>query len=233
MRSLIWMVVAVIALLHGAQAQASSCAVAMDAPMVNVVPSTQDVRYDFSKGLRDLGAMRGRSGDVKASADQATGGLRYDKPELKMQVSWHVRIDNRDKVVCLFYDRVDISIALQPVIYVAREFKAPACRAAVLEHEEKHVKIDRLVMNKYAHRMGVAVQAVVNKAGVRGPYPVARRKEIEAQMMQAVEQVVKGEEQKLFAEMDRLQAEVDTPSEYKRISRICEDDMREYQRTKR
>lgn len=192
-------------------------------PMINVVPTTQDIRYDFSKSRAELGRFQTQTvSPYAAGVDMMTGGLRRDTPVIRTTIEWHIQTWPRLEQVCMAYSKVNISIELRPEIFVAREYQNNrACHDAILEHERMHVRVDREVMNKYAVKIGQAVKDAVNQTGTVGPYRLSDRPAIERQMVARIENAIEDQKTALHHEMNIRQAEIDTLEEYERISVLC------------
>jgi hypothetical protein len=194
------------------------------APHINIVPRTGDVVYDYSLNSRQL-AMK-KSSTVSPYApgtDTTTGGLREDQPVEKIEISWGYATYTPQNVICLWYDTINVTIDLKPHIYLANDglFATELCREAITDHELKHVKIDRYVMNEHAKRLGAVLQSAVNEGGLVGPFPADQLKDMEKSMSNPINQIVQSLVNQRRAEMSRLQAQVDSLQEYQRVSEIC------------
>lgn len=199
------------------------CAVP-SAPQIHISPQSSDIRYDFSQSSVELTAMKGAPASPYApGVDTATGGLRHDAPQIKTQVKWSVMEYPARQQGCIWYDQVNVTIELNPKIYVASDpkFESPACREAILEHEKRHVAVDRAVINSYAAQLGEAIQEVVDQTGAVGPFPMSELEERQQSMARHINELIDRLEQPLQSEMARQQAAVDTPEEYQRLSDIC------------
>jgi len=191
-------------------------------PQVVIAPYTNDVEYDFSKTSAELGAFETNTTSPYAvNLDTATGGLRYDKPEIKLEVKWGVKRYPHEELACLWYDSVKLQITLSPIIYLAKENNYKGCREAILDHELKHVKTDRRVINNYSQRVGQDLQDAVNKTGAIGPYHLDEVDAVQKQLVDIINQVVKTHEKNLYEEMNYEQGKIDTLEEYERVNNIC------------
>lgn len=193
------------------------------APTITVDPVTKPIEYDFSRSSAELGTMKIDTVNPYApGTDTSTGGLRHDEPKISIGVKIGYR-QHSTGPVCFWYDSVDISIQLQPKIYIASENTADKkCRDAILEHEKKHVVVDREIINKYAVDIGKAVQDAINAAGAVGPYNADSIKETQAMMTEHIQSAVNSKSLAVSQEMRRRQADVDSYDEYQRVSAICQ-----------
>lgn len=130
----------------------------------------------------------------------------------------------RLREVCYWYDTVDVNIHINPTIYIASEFPQGSCmHNAIMEHEQKHVTVDREMVNKYAQLIGNAIKAETDRQPIYGPVPLAQEKAIEAAIKSKMQSIVTN----LIAQMDQerktRQQVVDNLSEYQRVNALCPD----------
>lgn len=199
-----------------------SC-VMQQAPHIVINPVTDPVRYEFNLTAEELGRMQSNTINPYApDTDSTTGGLRHDQPKMEYSVSW-AKVINPDKgTVCLGYQKVRVDIRLSPKIYIAKDKDFKDCRDIIIEHELKHVQVDRKIMNDFSSRLGAAIQAAVNEAGALGPYNTHQTEEIEQQMQNHIKSVISAQELWLKKQMAQQQSNVDSLEEYERISKICQ-----------
>jgi hypothetical protein len=196
------------------------------APHINIIPRTADVFYDYSLNSRQLAMKKSNTVNPYApGTDTTTGGLREDQPVEKIEISWGYATYTPQNVVCLWYDTINITIDLKPHIYLANDglFATDLCREAITDHELKHVKVDRYVMNEHARRLGVVLQSAVNEGGLVGPFPLDQLKDMENSMANPINKLVESLVGQRREEMSRLQGQVDSLEEYQRVSKICGD----------
>lgn len=197
------------------------------APVIQILPKTAPIRYDFSKTTQQLTAQGSNTvNPYAASVDSSTGGLRADQPEMKSNIRMGTRTYPDLKVGCLWYDSVIVNINMNPVIYIAQEYQQDPCKAAIMEHELKHVAVDREVMGRYAQEVGKAVQDAVNQAGAMGPFNVNEMNAYQDSYISHVQSAINSQELLLTKQMRQRQGQVDTREEYDRVSKICKDVIR-------
>lgn len=204
-------------------ASASGMQCRMDkAPTISVTPASDPVRYDFSQTTQQLTAMKTDTVSPYAPGTVTlTDGIRRDKPTIKTQITQSIQIDPVRNVFCMNYDTITINIHLQPVIFLASEMPPGKCRDAVLEHEQKHVRVDREIINEFSVKIGQSVQGAVNEIGVMGPLNMDQKDQTQVYMNDHIANAIKFIELPLFNEMHRRQAEVDSLEEYNRVNAIC------------
>ncbi|MBU0800973.1 MAG: hypothetical protein KKA05_08195 [Alphaproteobacteria bacterium] len=193
-----------------------------NAPVVRITPHSAPIKYDMTKSSKQLDVLGAR--DVDKSRDSMTGGLRLDRPVIESRVSWgynEEQINGRPTRVCMWYAKVEVDIRLNPVIYVANEQPAGACRDAILHHERRHVEVDREVMNRFASDLGLALKRAVDETGAFGPFPASQKEALGKELQNRVRGLIEAHEKAMQATMTARQMAVDSRAEYERISAIC------------
>ena len=193
------------------------------APVINVRPITKAIEYDKTKSSAELTAMSSNTiSPYGLNVDQATGGLRHDQPITKIDVKYHYLENPQTGTFCMAYNEINVDIILQPKIYIATEYALGRCGVEVMNHEKKHVHVDRLVINKYSREMGLSIQKAVNALNVVGPFPVSRAKEMQQTMFDHIHSALKSTELLMVNEMNQRQQAVDSLEEYERVGSHCE-----------
>jgi hypothetical protein len=193
------------------------------APVITVNPTTTEIQYDFSKNGEEIAAL-GQTDTISPysmKVDKVSLGLRVDKPEFKYHIELGRDYYEEKDAVCLWYEQIEINIELKPYIYISHDTVEGTCREEVVAHEEKHVEVDRRVINDYSRKVGQAVAEAVNKAGAMGPVRMQRLESTQELMFDHIEAVVKSHDLELQREMRKQQALVDTLEEYERVNNIC------------
>lgn len=193
------------------------------APRINIRPQTKAIQYDLDTPSAELTAKGSNTiSPYGIEADTITGGLRHDHPLTKTSLSYHYIKDPRSQTICMAYNEITLEVILQPKIYIAEEFNRGRCAVEVLEHEKKHVKVDRQVINKYTKLMGKAIQQTVNQVGIVGPFPISREENMKKMMSSNIQNAISSVELAMLNEMNYLQQQVDSRAEYDRIGQYCE-----------
>ncbi len=193
------------------------------APIINIRPQTKEVLYDVGKTSAQLNQLKSNTiSPYGLNADQTTGGLRHDQPTMTTTMKYNVIQDPVTQTICMSYNTINVDIQLQPKIYIAKEFNKGRCAREVIKHENKHVTVDRQVINKYSKLMGTAIQKAVNEAGAIGPFPVSRAPELQEMMAGHIENALSSIRLLMTNEMNQRQQQVDSLEEYEQVGQFCE-----------
>lgn len=192
---------------------------------IKVTPRTAEVQLVTTKTLGEIQVVETDTinphsfGGVSYLQGFASGSIGI-KPSVKLNYTQ----DKRGNV-CLYYEAINIEISIDPKIHIAKEVFADKCMGkATLEHEMKHVKVDRLIVNKYAGIMGQKVLNGLKERGfTAGPLSPEYVEQAAGRMQKTVFQLLELEYKRL--ELDRAEAQgaVDSAQEYDRVDALCPD----------
>lgn len=207
-------------------AQAAVTCRVPEAPVITVTPRTAEIQYDTSMTSAQLGRMKSDTASPYApGTDTATGGLREDRPQVRLEVSWGLERHGgqEEGLTCLWYRSVSVSVDMRPKIYIAKDskFGGKACRDAIAGHEMKHVAADREVMNAFARRLGKALEKAVNEAGPMGPYPPEQVEGAQKALQARMSAILDAQQKVMHAEMAHVQGGIDSLAEYRRVDALC------------
>lgn len=196
------------------------------APKINVLPSKSKVRYDFTKTKPELNQI-----DVDTVSPYGpnhrtyVSGLMSGSIKVENQVGFMQEDYEQLGVGCIYLRTIDITIHIEPTVFIAREYPPGSCmHNAVLEHEHKHVREDQLIVNKYSNLVGKAMAAVVNANGPAfGPYPQAKLPMIQKNLQKSLNSVVKKYNTRMNQERQRRQQAIDSLEEYESIGKDCKN----------
>lgn len=191
---------------------------------INVIPKTENVKYDSEKTLKELQAQDTDTVDPYGfhgtSITQAymSGTIQ---PTQKVQLDYGPVKGYR--AICLWYKDITIELKIDPTIFMAKELYADRCmRKALIEHELKHVKVDREVVNEYARSMGQKLLTELKSRGfTAGPVPEDKAQDVAQKMHHVVNQILELEYQKLEIDRKERQRAVDNLGEYNRVDELC------------
>jgi hypothetical protein len=193
---------------------------------IEVIPHASPVEFDYSQSLEDLQGI-----ETDTIDPLAFNGISIHQGYMKssIRVQPHIKLGTRVyqayDAVCVWYDTITIDIEIDPTITIAREVADDDCMGeAVRNHEMKHVRALRKVVNKYADSMGREVYEQLKERGfVAGPAPQKHAEQIADRMYKTVEQVIELEYKKMEIENAEAQGQIDSREEYEYISGLCPD----------
>lgn len=192
-------------------------------PPVRVIPSIGQIKQNHSLSQRDLTKMEIDTENPYGGRRTHVGGLMSGEIRVEHKVGFVQEVYEQIGQVCVHFDAITVNMEINPTIYIASEHKAGSCRYnAIYEHEEKHVEADRIVVNKYARRIGEALSFALNKYGsTYGPFPAHRVAESQQRLQAYIDGIVKAEVDAMNAERLVVQQAIDSLEEYERVRRMC------------
>lgn len=206
--------------LGGAHAAPSFCR-ADQTPAVHVGLIAPTPRSDFSRDMTQLEKFHiDTVNPYGAKIDTHVGGLTAGtiKVEQKMSIAGASLAGQ----TCLWPGQVQVTIRLDQVVYIAKEYKPGTCmNASVWEHEHKHVRVDREIINKYRPVFETQVRAAAARMGVIGPFDTQNQKAYQDHMMKQIGDAVSVITKQMETERNTRQQNVDTVQEYDRVSAVC------------
>jgi len=196
----------------GAAAFTARCEAAAAGERVGIATRTAGWHVDNSRSWRTLTQMK-RPGLRGATVL----GLTHTESRVAIQVEGKLLTDPASGTECIA-PRVDVELRYLPiVVYVGREFAADTCAyREILAHEMRHLnaylgylpKVEERVRARLAERFdGRPVYGHI------GETAAALKREIDMRWMPYVKAEMAG--------VEKLQAGIDTPQEYARLSKVC------------
>lgn len=111
------------------------------------------------------------------------------------------------------------------MIYVAKELPRRSCPfKVVMEHEEKHKKVDRELLEEYTGKMRSALARASEEIGI---VRKTAGQEVEQELSSHINQVVDHLSKEMQSEREIRQKKVDSEQEYDRISGSCDGQLME------
>lgn len=204
---------------------------AAPAPAVTVDVVTAPARINHERGIAALQTVpvgrparpgHGAHGDHLPEG-MTVSGLMSGRIEIASDIGFGLRRWPEQDRVCAWIADLSITIHVQPEIFIAREYAPDTCEyQAVLEHENKHVAMDRWIAHAYQRRFRNKMTALVGEIGMRGPMTES----IEAQVLDRMSAHVQATLDEVTAEMfhtrDVRQREIDSLEEYQRVTAQCD-----------
>ncbi len=191
---------------------------------INVIPHTAKVKYDYSQSLEQIQAYQTDTVDPYSFHGKTiTQGFMKGQIELRHKMTLGKSENQRHGYGCLWYDTIDIELNIDPEIVIAKELYRDKCmRDSIIEHELKHVRVDREVVNKYANSIGQRVFTALKSRGFSvGPFEIWRMEEVQGKMERVINQILELEYKKLGIERQERQRAVDSLEEYESVDDKC------------
>lgn len=197
----------------------------MDLPVIvhlNMPDPKLNTDLSYSEITRKFRAYH--RGKPTEAFQQALGVTEFSLG-VKFELKFAEKMKTLAGQVCLVPQSIDVFVNLDQTIFLGNPSTRSKCKyRTLMEHEMKHVKINRDVnlknLKQYEDSVKEGILAFGENQGW-GPYPTsqsdAKKKALTEYMSASVNRVVKTNE----AEMNRLQRKVDSPREYQRIGRAC------------
>jgi hypothetical protein len=190
-------------------------------PVIHVGLVAPRPTSDFSKTMKDLKKFHiDTKNPYGAHVDTHVGGLTAGtiKVEQKMTLGGARKGDYG----CLWVDDVHVTVRLDQRVYIAKDYAPGTClHNAVWDHEHKHVRVDREMINAYRPVFETALRNAAVVRMVHGPVAVGSVTATQDKMMDQLRQVVAQVTAQMEAERDKRQGAVDTRAEYDRVSALC------------
>lgn len=195
------------------------------APEITVTASSTKMETDHSRSRAELstpipGVRRGQS-PYGEGVETITEGLMLGSVKMPGNYSFITQKSSNGQG-CIHIDKVNVRIEINPKIYIAREYVPGSCEYnAVMEHEKKHVAVERFIVDKYIRIIGDVLKKNIDARGyVFGPFPAQHMEIAQADLGKFLTAAVEPYSKRMQAERERLQSEVDTLQEYERVARV-------------
>lgn len=198
---------------------------ARSAPYIDIVPRTDAIQYDFTKSEAELNSFK--IDTVNPYGENVivdVGGLMAGGIELKHSAKVGYVSNPNNGLACLWFDSLTVDIGISPTIYVAREYNKGTCmHNAILEHEMKHIEVDRQIVNKYANVIGYKLNDFLSQNSVYGPFPDSQIHTMQQQMTNQISDIIRNSTDIMKQDRAAAQQAIDSREEYDRVSGLCKD----------
>ena len=201
-----------------------------DAPTkINILPGTDNIKYDHSLNVMQLSSKHtDTDSPYDNSVVQHTLGLMSGS--IGLSAKSEIGFIRKGKKQCLYFKEIQVNIHVSPTIYIANDYKRNGCMyKEIKEHELKHVKVDRKVINKYSNKVGHKILEIIDEMPVVG---VIHKKDSEIaaeRMRNYVKEKILYINNQMLDERKRRQNMVDSLEEYQRLEddNLCPEEREE------
>ncbi|OFW88119.1 MAG: hypothetical protein A3B66_05190 [Alphaproteobacteria bacterium RIFCSPHIGHO2_02_FULL_46_13] len=204
-------------------AQADNWCNPTKAPTINIKTSTDQISYNFSLSEKQLNSFETSTVSPYASnIITDVGGLMKGGIETQQRMSFQTMTNQRTQQVCFWHDTIEVMLHIKPTIFIASEFPQGTCmHNSIMGHEQKHIQVDREIVNKYAALIGQALQNDVSRYRVFGPFPASNQDAALEQVKTRMQNILRQYSNQMSAERKARQQQVDNLAEYERVNKSC------------
>ena len=190
---------------------------------INVIWSTDKINYDHTKSMNQLSNFEiDTKSPYSKHAVTKVGGLMQGGLEVTTNVNVSQMKYQTLGVGCMWVNNIDIKINIHPTIYIATEYKKNSCMySAVLQHEMKHIEVDRDIATKYRNHLRNMASNVTQKIGVVGPKDKFQMPKTHKKIIDYIESHMKQVTSRMYEERRIRQQGVDSLSEYEHVQGLC------------
>ena len=225
-RSLAFLLAAVVpAWAVSAEAQIRGCTPAKD-PEVVIEPRLAELGKDYSKSSRALSSVPGRAPLPAGSSGGRVLGLALAQFGERQQMSVSTQTLANGSV-CASVASVRVTFGFESRrVFVARELPPGSCiYNEVQSHEMKHVRADEELLRRYLPRVDERLRVELRRMS---PMRAANGQQAVGAIRNRIEQLLRGMLDEFTREHDRVQAQIDTVDEYRRLSASCGGELSRY-----
>ncbi len=190
---------------------------------INIVWDSDNIQYDFTKSQSQMNRMEiDTENPYGRNVETHVGGLMKGGIAIQSRIQVAKVTYPRSRETCQWIDNMQVSLRISPKIYIARDHRQGSCKhKAILEHEMKHVFVDREIVKKYIPIFKRDLENAVRKVGIVGPKPERDARKYQQKINDYMEKQLKAVSDKLYAERSANQQGVDTLEEYERVAALC------------
>lgn len=202
-----------------APALAQPCPVADVLPRVSLQINSGRVVYNTRKDRRQLRRLQGRRGGLSRERGWHPIGLTLTELKFRMKISINT-LPRKGRGHCATVGGVEAELCYGDItVYVDKRYRKGSCQyRSVIEHENEHVAIFRVTLDRYAPRVEERLTRVAEKLK-----PIAASTPNQA--AERLQKALQRQMEPLFKEMNRVLDSknngIDTAANYKREQARC------------
>ena len=204
---------------RSAQAEVIDCG-PYEEPKVNVLPIYAPPQYNDSLTLQDIRVMSGQPDSTYAGLHNLPVGLTSSNLRLDSSFEVTIRTNSQDPMACAQISNFTLHFGFDDTtVYLANELPLHSCSyETVLEHESRHVATDQYILATYLPQLPALLTNAIRQTGViRAASPAAA----EEHLNNVMQNVLRDLGAYIASVREKMQQQIDSPEEYKRISRSC------------
>lgn len=197
---------------------------ASDVPKIEILPSTHEIHYDYSKSQAELSQFHiDTKNPYGGNVITDVGGLMQGGIKVSSGLQMGTLTHQRKNEICMWYKNVKLEVWISPTIYVNSKYRKGSCEAkSILGHEHKHIAVDRKVVNKYADLIGKALVKDIKRRYLYGPVSLEHKDVLQNRMQDHIKEIIDYYTAKMNEERRQLQQGVDSLEEYERVNTLID-----------
>ena len=199
---------------------AADCSAADRKPQVDIVIDDGSAAYDFTRTRAQMIDVPRELGTTAPNHGREPQGLTYSKLTVAVTAELRYR-DAPGGNRCIYPDRIVLTVSSEQRVFVDVRYREGSCeRAAVLAHENEHVRISRAAV--HAHE-GALRRAVAEALAAHPYYLAPSSRPLQETYLVPIQDRVKPVLKAIRDDAERHHAALDSPASYKATRERCRD----------
>lgn len=196
---------------------------ARSVPYIDVIPSTEEIFFNFTKSEEELNNFKIDTVNPYGNDKIVdVGGLMEGGINVQHNLSLGYVTNPNINMTCLWFDKLTVNIGIKPTIYIAREYNKGTCmHNAIMEHEMKHIEVDKKIVNEYANKVGYEINEYLTRNTIFGPVPASELVKAQTQMSAEITAILQEHVEEMKELRRKAQQKVDSREEYDHVSAQC------------
>lgn len=195
-------------------------------PEITISIDEKPVVFDAKTPAAELSKQKSDTvSPLPSSFHAETGGLITNVISLGHNITFGQVVFGKDKKACLWFKKIDITLRMEPKIYIANDYQDKPCwYASVFDHESKHLDIDRRLLADHAQRFKEYLTLLYTEHPrdyTANGVAVKKQKAMQKTMDETLTATLKVLFDSMMSERGHLQQELDSYGEYAHINFNC------------
>lgn len=196
-----------------------------DEPLVQVRQLSSAPQFNNSTSLPFIRKLAIEGGqNISSGSHETPVGLTAASLKLDSRYEIRIKQTSTDVMVCAQISSFELNFGFDDtVIYLAKELEGGSCSyREVLEHEMRHVRTDHVLVQNYMPLLPDLLRRALKQVGViRASSPEVAETQIKA----TIKEYMANLGESLSQVRKKQQVLIDTPQEYERLSKSCNNDL--------
>ena len=149
-------------------------------------------------------------------------GLAGGPLEVDLQGQYEIRTRNGKS--CVQLSAIEFVLWAKPAVIIASNFQKGSCEyREVLAHEQKHIRTTRKFIREYAPKLKKEVKRIINTSKKHAVVAEDRIEIARKQIQKPITERIFSFQNKMISVLQKRQIAIDTPEEYARVARQCDN----------